>query len=260
MRGILQVITLIFLTVHVSGQDCYIESKDMLRNDFSGIWIGETFQGTIGKNNQRIEIRFISVSKVNDKTYSVIGKSKVNSNICDFTGKILIQKSMKLDEKNLDCEDPDYSFGFLSGNYELNENETQSHVGQFLGDFRTMYDKTSTGFVVNSDWYGQEGVSEFIGEWKDYKKDTPKYCSWGIQIPPTKRNDLFKHYDNEFYIFNSKYIDNGWRTYVLAHQGSFIGVPKDFESDKTRQSEGFMTFDKQDIEESRKKEKIIWWK
>lgn len=139
-----------FLTVQVSGQDCYFESNDVLQNDFSKIWIGGTFQGTIGENNQRIEIRFISVSKLDGKTYSVIGKSKVNSNICDFSGKIMIQKSMKLDAKNLGCEGPDYSSGFLIGKYELNENETQSHVGQFLGDFKTMYDKTSTGVVVTS--------------------------------------------------------------------------------------------------------------
>lgn len=177
MRRIIQIITLILLTVQVFGQDCYVENRELLQNDFSNIWISKTYQGTIGDNNQRIEIRFVSVSKINDSTYSVIGKSKVNSNICDFSGKLLIQNSMGLDTKNLECDGPDYSSGFLSGKYELNENETQSHVGQFLGDFKTMYDKTSSGFVVNSGWYGQEGVSEFIGNWIDYKKDIPKYCS-----------------------------------------------------------------------------------
>lgn len=260
MKKIIQIITLIFLTVQVFGQDCYVENRELLQNDFSNIWINETYQGTIGENNQRIEIRFVSVSRISDTIYSVTGKSKVNSNICDFSGKLQIQKAMELDGKNLECEGPDYSSGFLSGKYELNENETQSHVGQFLGDFKTMYDKTSNGFVVSSGWYGQDGVSVFIGEWKDYKNDTPKYCSWGIQIPPTKRNDLFKHYDNEFYIFNSKYIDNGWKTYVLTNLSSFVAVPNDFETDKPRYSEDFMTFTKHEIEESRNKEKETWWK
>ena len=167
MKRIIQIVTLIFLTIQVFGQDCYIERKELLQNDFSNIWIGKTYQGTIGDNNQRIEIRFVSVSKINDTTYSVTGKSKVKSNICDFSGKLLIQNSMELDNKRMECEGPDYSSGFLSGKYELNENETQSHVGLFLGDFKSMYDITSNGFVVYSGWYGQEGVSEFIGEWND---------------------------------------------------------------------------------------------
>jgi hypothetical protein len=255
MRLILQILLLIFSTVIVFGQDCYLEDKDLLQNDFRNIWTDMTFQGTIGDNNQRIEIRFISISKMSDSVYFVTGKTKVNSNICDFKGRLLIQNSYKLDSNNFECEGPDYSSGLLSGKYELNENEAQSHVGQFLGDFKTMYDKTSSGYIVNTGWYGQKGVSEFIGDWTDYKKDIPKYCSWGIQIPPTKRDDLFKHYDNECYIFNSKYIDNGWRTYVLANLSSFVRVPKDFNATNP----DFSDFDKQEITDSRNKETEIWW-
>jgi len=46
----------------------------------------------------------------------------------------------------------------------------------------------------------------------------------------------------------------------LTNLSSFVTVPNDFETDKPRYSADFKTFNKQEIEESRNKEKEIWWK
>ncbi len=256
MRIIIPIIALFFVTLQVYSQECYIVKNELLRNDFSNLWTGKTFQGTIGDNNQRIEIHFISASKQNDTTYFVTGKSKVRNNICDFTGQFRLSS---IEAVKPECAEPYNSEGIINGKYYLNENRNQEHVGEFSGTLRTMFDKLNGGFVQFPGWYSDEGVNIFIGEWQEYAKKTPKYCSWGLQIPPSKNGDLFKHYDNEFYIFNNKYIDKGWKSYVLANLGSFVTVPKDFETNKTRNSSDFIVFTKEEIEESINKEAIKWW-
>ena len=110
-------------------------------------------------------------------------------------------------------------------------------------------------------WYVSHGVNDFIGTWKEYGTSKPKYCSWGLQIPPTQKNDLFKHYDNEFYIFNAEFLDKGWRTYVVANLNSFISIPLDFETDEARFSKDFdKSFTAADISEAREIEQTQWWK
>jgi hypothetical protein len=60
MRTILQILTLYFLVIPILGQDCsYDATFKMLNYDISDIWLNETYQGTIGANNQRIERRII---------------------------------------------------------------------------------------------------------------------------------------------------------------------------------------------------------
>lgn len=256
MRAIIQIIALFILTMQVYSQECYIVKNELLENDFSSLWTGKTFQGTIGDYNQRLELRFTAVSKVSDTTYSVIGKSKVNNNICDFAGQFILSK---VEAVKPECDEPYNSEGIIYASYKLEENREQKHVGLFSGANRTMFDETEKGIEQFSGWYSDEGVNIFIGEWQEYGKTVLKYCSWGLQIPPTKGDDLFKHYDNEFYIFNNKYLDKGWKSYVLSNLGSFVTVPAGFETDIKRQSSDFIDFTKEEIDESTKKEAVNWW-
>jgi len=245
------------MTIHVFSQECYNVKNELLKNNFSKLWTSKTFQGTIGNNNQRIELRFTSISKINDTTYSVIGKSKVNLNICDFKGHF---KLYRVEVIKPECDDPDYSKGIIYATYMLEENREQNHVGIFSGTIRTMFDETENRIEQFPGWYSDEGVNIFIGEWQEYGKTVSKYCSWGLQIPPTSGGDLFKHYDNEFYIFNNKYLGKGWKSYVLSNLASFVTVPKDFETNETRNSTDFIDFTKEEIEEGTSKEAEIWWK
>jgi hypothetical protein len=91
-------------------------------NDFSNLWLGNTFQGYIGRKYQRIEIRFLTISKdsKNPLKYYVVGKSKVNNNICDFKGEISIEKIKTLIDKTAYGDTPDISMGMLWGKYEHN--------------------------------------------------------------------------------------------------------------------------------------------
>ncbi len=262
MKNIIFAITFSF-TLIAQSQDCYVLSTTYSTSDFSNLWLDKTFQGTIGNGNQRIEIRFLSiVQDVSAKLkYRVTGKSKVNKNICDFSGTIELKEVYELDENNLECEGPDFAKGYVIGTYSLKEDPTQNHVGTFNGSLKSKY-ILSDGYIKKyRGWYVSQGVNDFIGTWKEYGDSKPKYCSWGLQIPPTQKNDLFKHYDNEFYIFNAEFLDKGWRTYVVANLNSFISIPIDFEMNEARFSNDFdKSFTTEDIDKAQEIEEAKWWK
>jgi len=254
----------IFTSHALISQNCYqnVNPKDYPK-DFSQLWLEKTFQGTIGDQNQRIELRFTSVTQSNSEKqlFIVIGKSKVKDNICDFKGEFKILSLEILDLENSECESPDYPFGSISGEYRLFEDSSQNHVGEFKGTFNTMFAEKANQPVYHPGWFSDEGVNEFIGTWQGYDKAYGKYCSWGLQIPPSKKGDLFKHYESEFYLFNPKYLDKGWKTYVISNLKVFILLPVDFERQEARFKKDFITaFGKEEIEMSQNAEKIEWWK
>ncbi len=258
------IFAIIFLSAFsAQSQDCYSPSTTYSKSDFSNLWLNKTFQGTIGNSNQRIEVRFLNIIQdANSKLkYRVSGKSKVNKNICDFSGTIELQEVYELNTNNLDCEGPDFASGYVIGTYSLKEDSTQNHVGTFNGSLNSKYVLSDGNIKKYRGWYVSHGVNDFIGTWKEYGSSKPKYCSWGLQIPPTQKNDLFKHYDNEFYIFNTEFLDKGWRTYVVANLNSFISIPLDFETDEARFSKDFdKSFTAVDISEAREIEQTQWWK
>jgi len=265
MKTLSTVLLTIILTSKVLiSQECYqqVNLADYSK-DFSQLWLGKTFQGTIGDQNQRIEIRFTSItpsSEVKHK-YLVKGKSRVKHNICDFKGELTIKALRILDSANDLCESPDYPFGDICGAYSLYEDATQDHVGAFHGTFRTMFNEIENQPIYHPGWFSDEGTNDFTGTWKGYDKSHGKYCAWGLQIPPSNKGDLFKHYENEFYLFNPTYFDKGWRTYVLSNLKAFVLVPVDFESEEPRFEKDFINeFGKKEIEMSQQLEKIAWWK
>lgn len=260
MKILIIIIFILYLPSKLVAQECFVENKKYLKNDYSQVWSGETFQGVIGSKNQRIEMRFTSIAKLNDSTYAIKGKSKVNSNICDYYGELSVKKAFSFDENNIDCDGPEAFSGYLLGKYELYEDKTQKHVGQFEGEFKTFFSELDKVFVVAEGLYSQEGISEFKGTWKEYNKNISKYCSWGMQIPPTPRNDLIINYENEVYIFNKKYLSRGWENYVVANYYSFIIVPLDFKKMKRSRRGDIMTYTREEIESFKKIENYKWWK
>ena len=205
MKNLL-ILILTIVAFKAQSQDCYKAGTANSESDFSKIWLNNTFQGTIGSSNQRIEIRFLSIYKEenSNNNYILKGKSKVNKNICDFEGSMTINEIYFLDKDNVYCEGPDYSNGYLVGTYHFKEDTTQQHVGLFRGMVMTKFNESDGNYSPFRGWSTSHGTNEFIGTWKDYNSSTPKYCSWGLQIPPSKDSNLFKHYDNEFYLFNPK--------------------------------------------------------
>jgi len=209
-------------------------------------------------------VRFLAINlKENSaEDYIVTGKSKVNKNICDFVGTIKIQEVYILDDKQIQCEGPDYSTGYLQGIYSFQEDSTQEQVGDFNGKFKLLFNLSNS---IPSPYMGWPPsgyrTNEFIGIWKEYNGNSPKYCAWGLQIPPAQKNDLFKHYDNEPYLFNPQFLAKGWKSYVLANLNSFITIPKDFDTKEPRYSKDFdRSYSNEEIQSAIETEKIQWWK
>lgn len=262
MKILILLLNLLFLVTQSFAQDCYKEgSQENLKLNYCQVWLDRTFQGTIEDDNQRIEIRFLEISQNPDisSQYMVEGKSRVHDNVCDFKGVMTIEKIMHLDEPNGDCES-DLSEGIIYGTYEFNENPNQNHVGIFKGQFKTMFDRKKNLFVINQSVFGQEDFNSFVGIWMAYNKSEKKYCAWGSKLAPSKQENLFKHYDNEFYLFNVKYMSKGWKSYVLSKFNSFIKVPKEFDLNMKRSSSDFTEFSGKEIEKAISDEKNEWWK
>ena len=262
MKTLLHLLFFLSISLSLFAQDCYIEAtQENIKSDYCQLWFGRTFQGTIGDDNQRIEVRFIEISKDSKShfKYHVKGKSRVMNNVCDFDGYMIVEQIMLLNETKRDCHEPDLSGGIIYGTYVLNENPNQNHVGRFTGDFKTMFDKSPHGFNLNNAWFGQDGFNAFMGTWESYDNDEPRFCAWGLQLPLSMHDDLFKHYDKEFYLFNSKYMDRGWKTYVLTNLKSFIKVPKNFETNELRFADDFIEYRIEEIEQANREEKKKWW-
>jgi len=262
MKSAVLILNFILISILSYGQDCYKEAPlENMKLDYFNLWSGYTFQGTIGDDNQRIELRFIEVSqnRTNPSQYFVQGKSRVHNNVCDFEGVVIIDKIMLLDMSNGGCGEPSMSDGILYGTYSFKENPAQLHVGQFKGEFKTMFDKKENRFVVNTGWLGQEDFNCFMGIWQEYNQTESRYCAWGFHIPPSKKENLLKHYDNEFYLFNPMYIEKGWKPYVLSKLNAFIKVPLDFESNTSRTTEDFFTYSADEIRQAIDEENKAWW-
>jgi len=254
-----------FFSHFLFSQDCEYQPCTFcdFQADYSNMWLGTTFQGTIGNGNQRIEVRFLSIEKAEGipNQYRISGKSKVNAHICDFSGTLTLQQEYILDPSNPYCEGPDYFDGYIVGAYLLKENPNQQHVGEFRGTLKSYVDVSSGSPRAARGWISDEGMHEFRGEWQAYGASSGKYCSWGMQIPPTQKGDLFKPYDNEYYIFNADFLDQGWRSYVVSNLGSFISIPTDFFHEGPRFTEDFIeTFSKAEIQRQRDIEEREWWK
>jgi hypothetical protein len=156
-------------------------SKDLLA-EFStylcdSVWLTANNQqnGVIGKNYQRIHIHISDVFKSEKcNIYFVKGKSKVNHNICDFSGKIEVLKlfcnKCDYDESSQCCE--------LIGKYTLYEDSLQSHSGVFKGimSCEVFIDDKNHRIMLDESMDVSDGYSnrDFVGTWTDYKTGISK--------------------------------------------------------------------------------------
>ena len=112
MKTLLHLLFFLSLSLSLFAQDCYTEATgESIKSDYCQLWLGRTFQGTIGDDNQRIEIRFIEISKDSEShfKYHMKGKSRVLNNVCDFDGYLIIEQIMILNEAKRDSREPDRS-------------------------------------------------------------------------------------------------------------------------------------------------------
>ncbi len=89
------------LMLLILAADCVLAQSDnettrslARKVDFGPVWMryNSTVLGFIGPHYQRIRIKFLTITKdrKDPRRYHVTGKSKVNENICRFSGAIEI--------------------------------------------------------------------------------------------------------------------------------------------------------------------------
>lgn len=117
--------------------------------DFSKLWLetdNEVIFGIIGKEHQRLLIKFLTIEKNVKKhnEYIVYGKYKVKENVCDFGGKITLTNILEISSENYGVDD-EYKEsqirlqGLLTAKYEFFENKNQNHSGYFTGITKTLF-------------------------------------------------------------------------------------------------------------------------
>jgi len=201
------------------------ELKQSLMYDFSSILLtGENQQnGIIGQNYQRIQFHIEKMTKSrNPDTYVIKGKSKVNNNICDFKGELILLKLFYGK-----CDDPKYKkCAELFGSYVFYEDSSQNHSGFFKGimECSIYLERKGKKMLLDESTEEADGYwnRTFVGTWTDYQTKKAKNCIWGdYRLPFTFDFDIG---DGEMNV-SEKYIMNGWKNY---NDGSeYIEVAKD---------------------------------
>jgi len=192
--------------------------------DFSSVWLssGESRNGVLGQNYQRIQIHFSKITRsLTDSTvYLVEGKSKVNNNICNFKGEI---KPIRLFFGKCEGYDEDYASidstskcGILKAEYTFYEDSTKNHSGIFTGVAASYVLVDSIKKTVSLDqtlgYMDGYNNNTFVGIWTNYKTKQSKKCIWGdYRLPFTRDFDCGA---GEMEICD-KYVKNGWQTFNL---------------------------------------------
>jgi hypothetical protein len=175
----------------------------------------EYIYGIIGDEMQRIQIKWISINKdpENQDKYYVYGKTKVNDNVCDFTGKISV-KSVKLYPKEKwdlpeDSKAIPQKIGILFCEYVLFENVKNEHAGIFKGISATEFYISNNKLFYNdlNSMSDEMTNNQFVGEWISYTNKISKHCNWGDYRVPNVKN--FDCGAGEFCPCD-QYINKGW--------------------------------------------------
>jgi hypothetical protein len=247
LKKILSTICIMAGTAFVSVSAQAQQEYPIQNSDYSDIWdsyiqeitSGDCWQGIIGDNYQRIEIKFLTVKRVeNDSSrYIITGKSKVNSNICNFEGYIQVTGiNYTVRDGNIYSDDGEiidsYNLGddTLRGEfyaeYKLYENRKQPNSGMFEGELVGSFGDCNPE-IDGCDHYTDGDSDGFKGTWSSYKTNKTKICKWGRYFPPDTY-DLFRHIENDAYGFNYKYLNMGWESYIYS---SFF-IPLNFETEE----------------------------
>lgn len=202
------------------------EMKQNLLYDYSLVWQTGIWQqnGVIGRNYQRIQIHIDTVYKNPNQPeiYMVKGKSKVNSNICDFSGEISLISFFKIEPDNPN----NLPHNDLFGSYIFYEDSTQKSSGIFKGIMECFVynnDKMAK-MLLDDSMSGADGYwnRTFVGTWSEYNSNEIKKCIWGDYRLPFVFD--FMCGDGEMKACD-KYEKFGWQTFNKNTE--YIEVAKD---------------------------------
>jgi len=189
--------------------------QNLAANDLSDVWLTRDKQqnGVIGLDCKRIKIRITSVTRdTKDKLlYHVAGKSKVNGNVCDFTGEIRLLRAEKLEHAEESEHD---NAGQLIAEYTFYEDRTQKQVGSFKGIHESFYyiDPVSKKAFLDESSDIADGYFNrtYVGTWTSYTTKAVKKCIWGDYRLPFVFD--FDCGDGEMMVCD-KYVQNGWTSF-----------------------------------------------
>lgn len=202
----------------------YLTTTELLpkleKYDYAGLFThtdnSEVF-GFIGKNYQRLRIKFISVKKASPGTYIVKGKSMVKGNVCDFNGTLTISSIRKYKSISYGADSTYADSGIkgeyvLLGSYNLAENHLQRYSGKFTGVFETDFYLDNKNIVhyddINMDADGYSN-NLFVGRWAAYGGNFVERCNWGdYRIP----NDGDLDTGAGDFSPADRYLKFGWQT------------------------------------------------
>lgn len=203
--------------------------ESFINNDFSVLWTkteNEIVYGVIGNDYQRLKIKFLSVirNENNHKEYLVYGKSNTNENICEFMGKITIQKIQKTERTQFGVDDEFKNSGIktqglIIAKYELFENKKNQNTGVFSGTLKSKWFLDKNNLIQyddinsNSDGYFN---NSFIGIWKMYGSKSEKTCNWADYRVPNV-NCSFDIGVGEFNV-SETYWKKGWQDIALKNK------------------------------------------
>ncbi|MBQ4819629.1 hypothetical protein [Aquimarina sp. MMG016] len=179
---------------YVDGNDSVKEISSFLLEDydFSSILqydypsydqqLSLPMNGIFGIRNEKIEIFFSEVNRSkNPREYEVKGKSNLKGTICNFSGKITLNKAV-IYNKNKEVE---YQRIVVIGTYNLKEDRSQKGSGIFKGGLKLVLfptqrmDSQKISFNLGADV--EEGaIKGFVGTWKGYGKENLKKCIFGF--------------------------------------------------------------------------------
>jgi hypothetical protein len=229
------------------GLDNKDSKSDLREYDFSDLFLRTSSShifGVIGQNMQRIQIKWISINKDpnNPDNYYVYGKTRVKSNICEFTGIIKVKTIRLYKEGAYDMPyrskvQPE-QIGVMFCDYTLTENSSDKHTGLFKGISATEFYIDNDTLFYNDLRSSADDMTnnQFVGTWTSYDNNNPKICNWGdYRVPNVSGFDCGAARFSPC----EKYASNGWIIFMIANGAS----P-----------------DNMNIEEAQKSENEKWWK
>lgn len=197
--------------------------KDLISLDYSDLFLeiqSKYIYGIIGKNFQRIQIKWISINKdpFNPDLYYVYGKTKVKENICDFTGvfKIRTIRLHILEEFDMPYRvkiKPD-KIGVLFCDYILTENSDIESTGVFKGISASEFYIHNDSLKYNDLRSGADDMTNnsFIGEWTSYNTNKSIVCQWGdFRVP-----NIVSGFDCGAACFSpcNEFKNYGWQNFI----------------------------------------------
>lgn len=178
--------------------------------------------GYVGKDYQRVRIRFQSVVKVKKSppTYAVTGKTMVREVICGFKGRLEVTEAKRYAPSG----DSSVPRGILLGKYRFHEDTACREPGRIQGVFasRVMVDRKGAfhydSLDLDADRYWNNA---FVGTWRKPGDREASVCNWGdYRIPYSDGLDIGA---GEF-VVAEEYLRFGWERYMNAVNGDKAAI------------------------------------